>query len=373
MSEARQGFTDVLGDVELEMIGKFQVHPVASLFPLLEGEEFDSLVDDIRSNGLLVPVRWITTDRGRVVIDGRNRLRACAAAEVSPVGVEVKPPVDVLNYVMSANLRRRQMTTGQKAAIAAELMPACQARAKARQGVRTDLNIMEKVPGSSGAAREEAARMAGVNSAYVQQALRLQREAPDLFAKIKSGEINRIPKAMKELKRRQEPELTSSVNSSTSSVEPPSRAPEPNPSAPAVKHEASPAASEPIEAEDLSAPAPEHPQWSRVESEAVPPAEESGAVDVEGESKSDDEAQAPELNLPTRLQRFRQFARQFAEDSKEFESQMSEIYRESCSPEAMEEGWSHAHGSGLVLIIESGQKRIEKAWQKAAQEMEETS
>ena len=46
---------------------------MADLFPLIEGEEFQELVEDIRRNGLRTPI--LLDPDGRV-LDGRNRRAA---------------------------------------------------------------------------------------------------------------------------------------------------------------------------------------------------------------------------------------------------------------------------------------------------------
>ncbi len=59
----------------------------------------------------------------------------------------------------------------------------------------------------------------GVSKSYVQRALKLQREAPDLFDRLKSGEMN-IPAAMRALRARQgEPPIPKRINVSADPVE----------------------------------------------------------------------------------------------------------------------------------------------------------
>ncbi len=87
-----------------------QPHPLGELFPLIEGPEFDALVADIRKHGkLLFP---ITTYEGQI-LDGRNRYRACRAANVEPK-FESYAGDDPTGFVLSANIARRHLAPEQK-------------------------------------------------------------------------------------------------------------------------------------------------------------------------------------------------------------------------------------------------------------------
>jgi ParB-like chromosome segregation protein Spo0J len=95
----------------------YRIHPVADIFPLIEGREFAALVEDIRANGQMEPV---VLDSEGQLIDGRNRARACQA-----LGIDVKETRytgdDVAVYIVSHNLHRRHLTDAQRAMVAARL------------------------------------------------------------------------------------------------------------------------------------------------------------------------------------------------------------------------------------------------------------
>src|SRR5215510_11156153 len=91
-------------------------HPLANMFPLLEGEEFDALVTDIETSGLCEAI-WLYEDQ---ILDERNRYRAC---QVLGHKCATRPYTgdDPLSFVLSMNLRRQHLDESQRAMIAARL------------------------------------------------------------------------------------------------------------------------------------------------------------------------------------------------------------------------------------------------------------
>jgi DNA-binding Lrp family transcriptional regulator len=101
-------------------------HPLANLFPLMEGEEFDALVADIKENGLF---ERIILFEG-MILDGRNRYRALLAAGLDPADAN-KFTIDGAAFVddpavfvVSANIHRRHLTAEQKRDVIAKLLKA---------------------------------------------------------------------------------------------------------------------------------------------------------------------------------------------------------------------------------------------------------
>jgi hypothetical protein len=104
-------------------------HPLADIFPLMEGADFDALVADIKANGL--NDRILLYDG--MIIDGRNRYRALLAAGLEPADIDKLHCLvdaraiigdDPLTFVISANLHRRHLTRKQKREVTAKLLKA---------------------------------------------------------------------------------------------------------------------------------------------------------------------------------------------------------------------------------------------------------
>lgn len=105
-------------------------HKVASLFPLMEGSEFEELKADIQANGLIEPI-WLHLDGS--ILDGRNRHRACLEVGTEPTFRTWDNHGSLVVFVVSLNLKRRDLNSGQRAVIALEVLPMLEEEAKERQ------------------------------------------------------------------------------------------------------------------------------------------------------------------------------------------------------------------------------------------------
>jgi hypothetical protein len=101
---------------------RYEYHPLAEMFPLLRGAEFDDLVEDIRRHGLREPIILFEEK----VIDGRNRERACIKADRKPEYREMTfgDHAAALAYVVSKNIKRRHLTPEQKRDLIEKLLKA---------------------------------------------------------------------------------------------------------------------------------------------------------------------------------------------------------------------------------------------------------
>lgn len=174
-----------------------EFHEVASMFPLMQGQEFDDLCKDIAANGLHEAI-WTYDDK---IIDGRNRYRACETVGIIPEyrtwqGDEGA----LLSFVLSLNLHRRHLTASQRAAVAVDVEAYLAIEAKKRMAVRgLPFQLIEKVKEPLHAAAQ-AAEMLQTNTQYVVDAKKIKEYDPALFSKVQSGEMT-IPQAKREVVR----------------------------------------------------------------------------------------------------------------------------------------------------------------------------
>lgn len=123
---------------------KLLAHPLAELFPLIEGDDFAALVDDIREHGVIDRIELLDG----TILDGRNRYNALVHLAESgellgggwghragePLPPEALEPDnqwfrkfnrhvdgDPLPWVLSKNLKRRHLNESQRAMVGAKI------------------------------------------------------------------------------------------------------------------------------------------------------------------------------------------------------------------------------------------------------------
>jgi ParB-like chromosome segregation protein Spo0J len=149
-----------------------EYHPLANVFPLLEGDQFRELVDDIRANGIHEP---IVLFEGKI-LDGRNRYRACLQAAVEPK-YKTFEGSNPLKYVISLNLRRRHLNESQRAMVAARIANLSRGRPSSENRSIDTFS------------QHEAAALMNVSLPSVKRASKVLNEGPEeLIQKIDSGE-----------------------------------------------------------------------------------------------------------------------------------------------------------------------------------------
>jgi len=102
---------------------------------MMTEEQYSQLRDDIKEHGQCEDVVvW----KG-LLLDGRNRLRACKELGIEPQIAELMEETDPVAYVISHNLHRRHLTTTQRSDVAAKL--ATLKRGEAGNGRKVELQF----------------------------------------------------------------------------------------------------------------------------------------------------------------------------------------------------------------------------------------
>lgn len=187
---------------------KPKAHRFAEFFPLMEGEEFAGLVEDIKEHGLLEPIVLLD---GKI-LDGRNRYRACLEAGTEPRFVEFKGKHGPLHYVASKNFHRRGLNPTQRSVIALALLPELEKEAAERQRANLKQGTSRRrgsaTSGATGVrSSEEVASLIGAGARTVQAVKRVAREAPELVSAMMEGKLS-ADAAEKEVRARRIQNMT---------------------------------------------------------------------------------------------------------------------------------------------------------------------
>lgn len=167
-----------------------RAHPAAELFPMLPEAALAELSRDIEANGLRDPICiW-----NGMIVDGRNRMAAVVKTMRAPSyrEMEFQDDAECIRFIISTNIHRRHLTESQRAMIASEL-------AKLGRGKPSDDNAQ-----TCALSQAEAAEQMQVSRRSVQAARQVQESAPDLAAKVKSGEL-KVSKAAAMARERTKP------------------------------------------------------------------------------------------------------------------------------------------------------------------------
>lgn len=205
---------------------KYEIHPAADEFPMLDESRLADLVKDIREHGQREPIKLLD---GKV-LDGRNRLKACEQLGVEPQTISMPSDTDPWAYVWSLNGERRDLVAVQRYAIwdsCAEHSRAWQAKQReihdAANKARAEKAKAGKVGRAAAKAREFSgtttcgptnlkqpnrqtatakAKASNTNRGAVETWERIKRADSELAQKVKQGEVP-ASRAVQEIRRRE--------------------------------------------------------------------------------------------------------------------------------------------------------------------------
>lgn len=188
-------------NVRLDIL-KVGIHPLADLMPQMSDDDYKRLKIDVSTKGRVHEPIILLDGK---VLDGRHRKQTIEDiwneegkdVDYTTEDYDEKVHGDPREYVMSKGLMRRHLTFEQKAIIALGYKRSIQAERAAGKKVKKGAET-EKL---SGDARDLAAARLGISGKAVDIVDKLEKAAPDVFERVKAGDIT-VWAAGKELDRR---------------------------------------------------------------------------------------------------------------------------------------------------------------------------
>jgi len=153
----------------------FEFHPLANIFPLIEGQAYQELMADVLKHGIREPI-WVYEGK---ILDGRNRYRAAQAMGVE-CPIQEYDGDDATGFVISLNLHRRHLSESQRGVVAAKL-------ANLENGQKTS---SANLP-STAVSQSDAAEMLNVSTRTVTSAKVVVDQGSDsLVQAVESGSVS---------------------------------------------------------------------------------------------------------------------------------------------------------------------------------------
>jgi site-specific DNA-methyltransferase (adenine-specific) len=218
---------------------KFDYHSYCDLLPEMTADDFNALVSDIKDNGLINPIVLFENQ----ILDGKHRYKACLELGIEPkIETFTGNKEQALHFVISQNIARRHLLTGQKAALAINAKKEFEVIAKENQikagelgnqgaeygklggrGITKDSekyqekisefnnddennevddgNPLQEIFPEGGfskkddkkateQSRDKAAKLFNVNPHYITDAEKIEKTDKEVFDKVKNGKLN---------------------------------------------------------------------------------------------------------------------------------------------------------------------------------------
>lgn len=196
--------TGVDEKVECEVIGGYTVNPIASMFPLLQGKEFEDLVESIAHARNVTPIEL---HKGQLT-DGRNRVRAVECLRERGIVIDL-PTVEwtpagdetIEEHIFSVNMYRRHLTDDQRAVLATRLLPQIRAARVERQAssrfgadastaaAKTEPPLQPPKKGATSRAEKIANSTVGILARVAKVTPHKAARAKKLADSVKAGEV----------------------------------------------------------------------------------------------------------------------------------------------------------------------------------------
>jgi hypothetical protein len=187
------------------MVRKLEKHPF-NVFPEMTAEEREEVRSDIQMYGY--DDRYPVILYQDKVLDGWNRHQICEELSVTPAYLEFNgSDLEAMDFIWRSN-KRRNLTSSQWSAIAAEAQPIMEAITAAvknekaekldgNQNARAEKQLVELIPPTENPKRDDSKRSAvklakqfHTNSKYVAKAKEIKTSKPEVFELVKIGELS---------------------------------------------------------------------------------------------------------------------------------------------------------------------------------------